>query len=143
MADGDPGTRPKVALCLSMPFSKVNMESLNVTTQLSSFLLYSLSPFFPRESVIGDQVFISTCTRYSSHFHPAFRNFCFDYILIQLRTRFAPSLLRNRLCYTEFSKQSMQRRFISGWDTVFPHPIFISYMIPDLEPARLLVLKNT
>ena len=56
MADGDPGTRPKVGLCLSMPFSKENLASLDVPTQLASFLLFSLSPFFPRESVIGDQV---------------------------------------------------------------------------------------
>ena len=56
MADGDPGARPKVGLCLSMPFSKENLESLNVPTQLASFLLFALSPFFPKESVIGDQV---------------------------------------------------------------------------------------
>ena len=56
LADDDPGARPKVGLCLSMPFSKENLESLNVPTQLASFLLFALSPFFPKESVIGDQV---------------------------------------------------------------------------------------
>ena len=68
LADGDPGARPKVGLCLSMPFSKENLESLNVPNQLASFLLFALSPFFPKESVIGDQVSSGAVQRVSPTF---------------------------------------------------------------------------
>jgi hypothetical protein len=38
-----------------MPFSESNLRVLGVPTQLASFLLYSLSPFFPNQNIIGDQ----------------------------------------------------------------------------------------
>ncbi len=58
----DPGSRPKVGLCLSMPFSERNLRSLGVPTQLASFLLYSLSPFFPNQNVIGEQELLTELT---------------------------------------------------------------------------------
>ena len=47
-------SKPKISLCLSMPFDEEKLRSNGISTTLASFLLYSLSPFLPNPEILDN-----------------------------------------------------------------------------------------
>ena len=54
LPDSDKGAKPKISLCLSMPFDETKLRSNGVSATLASFLLYSLSPFLPNPEILDN-----------------------------------------------------------------------------------------
>ncbi|TRY61050.1 hypothetical protein TCAL_17192 [Tigriopus californicus] len=52
--DPEPGSNPKVALCLPIPFAESRLQEFRISPQLASFLLYSLSPFVPNPDILDN-----------------------------------------------------------------------------------------
>ena len=52
MADPTPSQRPKISICLSMPFVASKLRAQGVSSSLASFMLYSLSPFLPNPEIL-------------------------------------------------------------------------------------------
>ncbi len=60
--DPSPGDRPRIALCLAVPFSAAKLREFSVSPRLASFLLYSLSPFHPKRDILDDQDLLEKLT---------------------------------------------------------------------------------
>ena len=54
LPDGQKDVKPKISLCLSMPFDETKLRANGVSTTLASFLLYSLSPFLPNPEILDN-----------------------------------------------------------------------------------------
>lgn len=62
LSDREPTAKPKVGICLSMPFSARKLQELRIPPQLASFLLYSLSPFYPNQQILENEELLSELT---------------------------------------------------------------------------------
>ena len=62
MSDREPEARPKIGFCMSMPFMASKLRELRIPSHLASFLLYSLSPFFPNREILEDQELLTELT---------------------------------------------------------------------------------
>ena len=60
--DRDPGTSPRFALCLSLPFKESRLRDLRIPSRLASFLLYSLSPFYARSEMLEEKEMLADLT---------------------------------------------------------------------------------
>ena len=47
-----PEHKPKISICLAMPFVESKLRSHGVSSTLASFMLYSLSPFLPNPEIL-------------------------------------------------------------------------------------------
>jgi hypothetical protein len=54
LPDEHQASKPKISLCLSMPFDEEKLRSNGISTTLASFLLYSLSPFLPNPEILDN-----------------------------------------------------------------------------------------
>ena len=54
LPDEQKDLKPKISLCLAMPFDEEKLRSNGISTSLASFLLYSLSPFLPNPEILDN-----------------------------------------------------------------------------------------
>ena len=62
LPDSKPVSRPSLALCLPMPFEAQKLRSLGVSSELASFLLYTLSPYYPNPEVLDNSKLLTDLT---------------------------------------------------------------------------------
>ena len=54
LPDQKPNQKPKISVCLSMPFMESKLRAQGVSSSLASFMLYSLSPFLPNPDILDN-----------------------------------------------------------------------------------------
>ena len=62
LPDSKPESKPSLALCLPIPFEAQKLRSLGVSSELASFLLYTLSPFYPNPEVLDNSKLLTDLT---------------------------------------------------------------------------------
>ena len=62
MPDSKPDSKPSLALCLPMPFEAQKLRSLGVSSELASFLLYTLSPYYPNPDILDNSKLLTDLT---------------------------------------------------------------------------------
>ena len=62
LPDSKPVSKPSLALCLPMPFEAQKLRSLGVSSELASFLLYTLSPYYPNPEVLDNSKLLTDLT---------------------------------------------------------------------------------
>ena len=62
MPDSKPDSKPSLALCLPMPFEAQKLRSLGVSSELASFMLYTLSPYYPNPDILDNSKLLTDLT---------------------------------------------------------------------------------
>ena len=63
LPDAKPSMRPNLAFCLPMPFDNEKLRQQGITNELASFLLYTLSPYYPNADVLDKPEMLTDLTR--------------------------------------------------------------------------------
>ena len=63
LPDVRPNVRPNLAICLPMPFGEQRLRELAVSSGLASFLLYTLSPYYPNPDILDKPDLLTDLTR--------------------------------------------------------------------------------
>ena len=63
LPDTRPDMRPDLAFCLPMPFDGQKLRNSGITSELASFLLYTLSPYYPNQDVLDKPEMLTDLTR--------------------------------------------------------------------------------
>ena len=63
LPDTRPEMRPDLAFCLPMPFDGRKLRNFGISNELASFLLYTLSPYYPNQDVLDQPEMLTDLTR--------------------------------------------------------------------------------
>lgn len=63
LPDVKSSVRPSLAFCWPMPFHERKLRDLSVTSELASFLLYTLSPYYPNPDILDKPDLLTDLTR--------------------------------------------------------------------------------
>ena len=68
LPDARPSNRPNLAFCLPMPFDAEKLRQFGLSNELASFLLYTLSPYYPNADVLDKPEMLTDLTRQYRNF---------------------------------------------------------------------------
>ena len=68
LPDARPTNRPNLAFCLPMPFDAEKLRQFGLSNELASFLLYTLSPYYPNADVLDKPEMLTDLTRQYRNF---------------------------------------------------------------------------